>query len=137
MILGKIDPSGSCQSSPSGIFQSGCCFKASMGVDYSLFRRFVQSVMESSCALVFPSESFLIPRFELSFLRLWAKPLWMSAMNFSSLSSAISGFSNSPMCRIAESTFGAGRKCDGGIFAIIFGSPKIWTSSARTLKLPC
>ncbi len=118
-------------------FSTRCSKGFSMGHDHTFFSRFVQSSMLSSWARMFSGRAGIsMPRFLLSFLRLWAKPLWIVVMNFSRSWSWIRGLGKRSICRIAELTFGEGRKCEGGTFAMIFGVPKIWTSRARTDKSP-
>lgn len=75
-------------------------------------------------------------RLRISFLRLWAKPACRSSKNLGRSESGIIGFGCISIVRMAESTLGAGLKCEGGTLATILGVPNSWTCRARTLKLP-
>lgn len=61
-------------------------------------------------------------RLRMSFFRLCANPVWMSLKNAFSLLSGM-GQGWQLMWRMAESTFGAGLKWDGGMVATSFGIP--------------
>lgn len=57
----------------------------------------------------------------------------MSSKNFGRSASGISGSACIVICRMAESTFGAGLKWEGGTLAMSFGVPKGSTWRAKTL----